>query len=140
MSYTEKSSFNVNLQPSNWLKGGVRLLFSLLILLVFFKTGLPLEVKTALLILLLAEQKNALQASLLEGAFYLDLDGFCRYSRQNRRARCVFCSPVLVILKLYAPHLTPASKKAPVRYLWLARDSFSDHDFRRLCFFARALS
>ncbi|MGL4733822.1 MAG: protein YgfX [Enterovibrio sp.] len=140
MSHTEKRSFNVNLQPSTWLHSSVRLLFSVLILLVFYKTGLPLEVKAWLLIVLLAEQKTWLQASTLSGAFSLDFAGFCRYHRQNERARCVFCSSFLVILKLSAPHLAMAGKKGAPRYLWLARDSVSARDFRRLCFFAQALT
>ncbi|MGL5336340.1 MAG: protein YgfX [Enterovibrio sp.] len=140
MSYTKKSTFNVNLQPSKWLNGGVRLLFSLLIWLVFFKTALPLEVKACLLIVLLAEQKVWLQASFLKGAFSLDLEGVCRYAEQTMRARCVFCSPALVVLKLNAPHVTPSHQNSSAHYLWLARDSFNASDFRKLGFFAQAIS
>lgn len=118
----------------------MRLLFSILILLVFYKTGLPLEVKVWLLIVLLAEQKTWLQTFVIRGTFSLDLAGFCRYHRKNERALCVFCSPFLVILKLSAPHLAIAGKKGAPRYLWLARDSFSARDFRRLCFFAQAIT
>ena len=95
----EASTVNCQFHPSTRLKHTATFVFSLVSLLLFLQTTLPLEAKTLLMVALLNELQRVYSLlSKLVGAFSLDIEGNCQYQAHlGKLTQALFVSPLLII-------------------------------------------